>query len=156
MELHDSIIDRLNTQYLALPKIIKEVSEKMLDREPEPGKWSIRQNLAHITGYHHILLERLNKILKEDNPYFSRYDVEQDPEFKKWDSFSAKALLKHLRDNRETMNAFLFNLTAEELVKKGTHEKFGTMNVVQWIEFFLLHEAHHIYTIFKISRQFNT
>ncbi|MGD8307736.1 MAG: DinB family protein, partial [Ignavibacteria bacterium] len=62
----------------------------------------------------------------------------------------------HLDENRQAMNTFLYNLTPEQLNRKGTHQKFGTMNVIQWIEFFLLHEAHHIYTIFKITRQFNT
>ncbi|MGD8306965.1 MAG: DinB family protein, partial [Ignavibacteria bacterium] len=65
MLLHESILDRLKSQHLAISKIIKDVDVDLLNKSPEPGKWSIRENLAHITGYHHVFLERLNKILND-------------------------------------------------------------------------------------------
>lgn len=154
MELYQSIIERLNTQHLSIEEIIKNLDESTSTRQPSPGKWSIHENLAHITGYHHVLLQRLNTILKEENPFFKRYSPDSDPEFKKWCEFKVNELLKHLVDNRYAMNTFIFNLTPKELERNGKHQKFGKMNIVEWIEFFLLHEAHHIYTIFKLSRQF--
>jgi uncharacterized damage-inducible protein DinB len=154
MELYDSIIDRLNSQHLSVAVIIQNLDEDSLNKPAEAGKWSIRENLAHITGYHHTFLERVNKILEESIPYFKRYNTNDDPDYRKWHDFSTKELLRHLEECRQNMNTYLFNLTSNELSKTGTHQNFGTMNIIEWIEFFLLHEAHHIYTIFKISRQF--
>lgn len=153
MELYNSLVDRLNNQHLCISEIIKNLDANSLTTKPSAEKWSIHENLAHITSYHHVLLQRLNKILKEENPFFPRYNPDSDPELTKWLDFNVAELLKHLADNRISMNTFILNLTPKELNRTGTHKKFGTMNIVEWIEFFLLHEAHHIYTIFKISRQ---
>jgi hypothetical protein len=32
------------------------------------------------------------------------------------------------------------------LSRKGFHPSFGALTIPQWLEFFLLHEAHHLYT----------
>ena len=36
------------------------------------------------------------------------------------------------------------------LGKTGVHPKFGLLTVTGWTEFFLLHEAHHLYTLFML------
>jgi hypothetical protein len=38
-----------------------------------------------------------------------------------------------------------------DLDKTGHHPVFGEMNLIQWLNFFLLHEAHHLFTIFKLA-----
>ena len=65
---------------------------------------------------------------------------------------SKEELLSILEVNRSEIIDYIRELKDTDIVKTGTHQKFGKMNIVQWIEFFLLHEAHHIYTIFKLSR----
>ena len=42
------------------------------------------------------------------------------------------------------------NLTPAELLKTGVHKKYGVLTITEWTEFFLLHEAHHIFTIFQL------
>jgi hypothetical protein len=39
------------------------------------------------------------------------------------------------------------------LQRIGRHARYGRLTVVQWVEFFLLHEAHHLYTIFMIVQE---
>jgi len=152
MKLYPSIKERLNTQHLATKELIRNLDDEIINKEPEPGKWSIHENLTHIVSYHQILLNRLEEIIKSDNPYFERYKTEDDPNFIKWKDFKTEELLINLEEEREKVTDFIFGLKEEELQKKGTHQKFGTMNMLEWIEFFLLHEAYHIYTIFKLSR----
>jgi len=147
MRLYPSIKDRLNTQHLTIKELIKN-----LNKEPEPGKWSIHENLAHIVSYHQILLNRMEKIIKSDNPYFDRYKSDDDPNFIRWQNIKTEELLINLEEERKKVIDVIYQSNEEELQMKGTHQKFGTMDIVEWIEFFLLHEAHHIYTIFKISR----
>ncbi len=44
----------------------------------------------------------------------------------------------------------IFSLKDDELRRIGIHLAFGEMTVVMWVNFFLLHEAHHLFTIFKL------
>jgi len=152
MEIYTSIKDRLNTQHLAIKELIKNLDEEFINRRPNTGKWSIQENLVHIVSYHQIFLQRMNKIIKSDNPYFDRYKSENDANFNKLQKLISGELLIHLEEERKKVTDFIFKLNKSELQRPGTHQKFGVMNVVEWIEFFLLHEAHHIYTIFKLSR----
>ena len=152
MEIYPSIKDRLNSQHLAIKELIKNLDEDAINTSAEPGKWSIQENLVHIVSYHQVLLMRLDMIIKTDNPYFDRYTSEGDANFDKMKKLLSVELLNRLEEERKNVTDLIFKLDENELQKSGTHQKFGAMNVVEWIEFFLLHEAHHIYTIFKLSR----
>jgi hypothetical protein len=50
-----------------------------------------------------------------------------------------------LGERREALIAWARGLTEEELGRTGIHAKFGPMDVPRWLEFFLVHEAHHLY-----------
>ncbi|MFB3057050.1 MAG: DinB family protein [Ignavibacteriaceae bacterium] len=152
MEIYPSIKDRLNSQHLAIKELIKNLDEEFINRRPETGKWSIQENLVHIVSYHQVFLKRIDKIIKNDNPYFERYRAEDDVNFNKLQKLISEELLILLEEERNKVTDLVFKLNINELQKPGTHQKFGVMNVVEWIEFFLLHEAYHIYTIFKLSK----
>ena len=152
MEIYTSIKDRLNSQHLSIKELIKDLDEEFINRRHHAGKWSIQENLVHIVSYHQVFLQRMDKIIKSDNPYFDRYKSDGDSKFSRLQKLTFEELLIHLEEERKKVTDFIFKLNKSELQKTGTHQKFGIMNVVEWIEFFLFHEAYHIYTIFRISR----
>ena len=152
MKLYTSIADRLRSQHLTIHELIKGLDEEAISKKPSEEKWSIHDNIAHIALYHVKFLNRLELIKNEEELFFERYKPEEDPDFAVWQIMSTEELLNKLEENRKRVIDYIEQLSESELEKTATHQKFGRMNVVQWIEFFLLHEAHHIYTIFKLSR----
>ena len=54
---------------------------------------------------------------------------------------------------RRELISKILSLNEEMLQRTGSHPLFGNMNIVQWINFFLLHEAHHLFTIFKLGAE---
>jgi len=94
----------------------------------------------------------LKLILNGKEKNFKRYNPDEDPEYIEWRKMSKEELLSKLEENRSKVIDYIDELKDSDLEKTGTHQKFGKMNIVQWIKFFLLHEAHHIYTIFKLAR----
>jgi uncharacterized damage-inducible protein DinB len=152
MELYPTIIDRLKIQHLVIPELVKDLDDELINKHPEKDKWSIKDNIAHIAYYHLRFLSRMELILKEKKKFFQRYNPDLDIDFIEWRKMSKEELLMKLEENRNNVIEYIENLKDEDLEKTGIHEKFGEMKIVQWIEFFLLHEAHHIFTIFKLSR----
>jgi uncharacterized damage-inducible protein DinB len=126
--------------------------ERILE-PPISGKWSAHQNLAHLGRYHEIFLERIEQILKETNPVFVRYRAEEDPQWEAWRSLGYKEAAGKLAYLREMLVARLKSLSAEEYARTGTHPKFGEMPLTLWLEFFLVHEAHHLYTVLQLVRR---
>jgi len=151
MKLYPTLLDRLNSQHESIPIIISEISKERLLKNPLPGKWNIHDNIAHLAKYQPVFIDRVNKILNDDEPLFTRYKAEDDPEFEQWRSFSTDKLLKQLDTDRKKIYSLIINLNETELNKIGVHKKYGRLNIIQWTEFFLLHEAHHIFTIFQLA-----
>ena len=51
--------------------------------------------------------------------------------------------------------ARLRSLSEEDFQRTGIHPKFGEMNLSLWLEFFLVHEAHHLYVVLQLVRRRN-
>ena len=152
MKIYSAITDRLKNQHHIIHELIKDLDNKLIDRQPAKDKWSIKDNIAHIAFYHLKFLSRMELILSGKENIFKRYNPDEDPDFIEWRQMNKEELLSRLETNRKKVIDFIGELKGTDLEKTGIHQNFGKMNIVQWIEFFLLHEAHHIYTIFRLAR----
>lgn len=152
MPLPKPTLDRLKNQHEVVGILISGLSEAELNFRPIPDKWSIHENIAHLTCYQPKVIARTEKILVEDNPSFDSYIPEADSNFPQFVSMSVEKLLANLKSNRIELVKLVSKLTDEQLKRTGTHAKFGKMKIIEWTEFFLLHEAHHLHTIFKLIR----
>ena len=149
--LYASAKERLFTQHLSISEIIKTIPEEKLYLHPIAGKWSIHDNIAHLARYQLVFRERLDRILKTPEHYIERYIAENDPGFTEWQQKKTPEVMGQLQSERNLLIQFLVALNNSDLDKSGQHEKFGILKIPEWTEFFLLHEAHHIYTIFQLA-----
>jgi hypothetical protein len=152
MEIYTSLTTRLKCQHQAIPHLIRSVKQERLFYREFSEKWSIHDNIAHLARYQPVFTQRIQTMLEENNPCFERYTADTDHEFETWRKRTTTELLMTLEEDRQKMIAFLASLKKEQLTRTGEHKKFGTMTIVQWTEFFLLHEAHHLFTIFKLAQ----
>jgi uncharacterized damage-inducible protein DinB len=150
--LRESQVCRLRNQHAVISEIIRNNSLADLHRVVHAGKWTPHDNVAHIARYQPIFLERLRRILDSERPEFLRYSAEADPEFDSWRKLEAPELIRRMHADRTDIIEFLAKLTEHDLERTGIHPKFGEMNVEEWTEFFLLHEAHHLFTIFQLVK----
>jgi hypothetical protein len=141
-----SLLSRLETQLEALDAILRRATPITVEARPRPEEWSARENLAHLARHHAIFLERLRRLLNEDRPPLGRYRAEEDPEWPAWATLPMDEVLGRLRTLRAELVALVRSLSAREAARTGLHPTFGEMDVAGWLHFFLLHEAHHLYT----------
>jgi hypothetical protein len=152
MELYPSLVDRLKTQHEALPIIIANTNKSAMELNPAPGKWSIKDNIAHLAKYQPLFIERMHKIMDDDGLAFERYSADLDPEFPTWQIRETEELLIQISSDRKLIQALITGLQPEQLSRTGIHPKYGKLTIVDWTEFFLLHEAHHLFTVFQLVR----
>jgi uncharacterized damage-inducible protein DinB len=145
---------RLKNQLDCLPILLQGLKDGALDNQPVPGKWSARQNLAHLARYHQIFLERVERILAEDRPVLLRYAAEEDTDWPHWTTLPSGEVLSRLARLRAQLVERVDGLSSDELARTGVHSRFGEMTLVEWLEFFLLHEGHHLMLVLQRSRQF--
>jgi len=150
---HSQRLQRCETQLQDFLSVtLNGVSMETLSAKPIAGKWSAHEQLAHLARYHQIFLQRIDRILTEDAPEFLRYRAEDDPEWPAWRGLPTPQLLVRVSSMRAKLMARLQSLSEEDFARTGVHPKFGAMGLSLWLEFFLVHEAHHLYVMLQLVR----
>lgn len=108
------------------------------------------ENIAHLGRYNEIFFERMQIINNNNNPTIERYKADDDPGFTEWCSKPFDLAIADFYASRERLLNFFNSLSDEQLKRTGTHSAFGELTTEQSLQFFLLHEAHHFFTIFKL------
>ena len=153
MALPSTSAVRLQTQLDCLPILLTGIRDDALDHKPASSKWSARENLAHLARYHEGFLERFQRIRTENQPLLPRYRAEEDPEWPRWNVLPAQEVLSRLQTLRAQLLQPMAQLTDSDWSRTGLHSRFGPMTLVQWLEFFLLHEAHHLLAVLQRVRE---
>ncbi len=145
MALPESLAGRLASQLESLKLVLGNATPAALKTRPKSGKWSAHENLAHLVQHHHATMGRIRRILAEDSPQLPSYSAEKDPDWPAVSAASTEEILRKLRVARREMIALTTGLSPEQCSRTGIHPAFGPMTVAQWLDFFLIHEAHHLY-----------
>ncbi len=151
MPIPSSVTTRLEYQHKSLLDIIEGLSDEEIRLQVVPGKWSIFENIVHLQTYQHTFIDRVKRLLSEDNPVFSTYTAEADPLFHDNLARSSREVIQDLLSTRKELASGIISFKDEDFLKTATHPRYGKMNLTLWLNFFLLHEAHHLFTIFKLS-----
>lgn len=149
--MYISLTERLKNQHTAIIAIAAELDEERLTYHPAPGKWNIHDNIAHLARYQPVFTERAHQILITDSPVFQRYNADEDSGFNQLQTSPLTELLNKITTDRDSIFQLITGLPPEKLARKGVHPKYGNLTLLEWTEFFLLHEAHHLFTIFQLA-----
>lgn len=153
MQIPSSVSTRLQYQHKSLVDMIDGLSDEQVRRHINPGKWSIFENIVHLQTYQHTFITRIKQILEGNNPTFPRYTAEGDPAFEENCTKTSREIMQDMITTRKQMTAEILLFRESDYTKIGTHPLYGQLNLVQWLHFFLLHEAHHLFTIFKLAAE---
>jgi hypothetical protein len=153
MPLSSSLLTRLEHQHETTSELTRGLTEEQLKQHLNPGKWSAFEHIAHLAAYQPTFLQRMRLIEQTENSSFDRYVAEKDPVFNEYLLYSLKELLENLAAQRFLIRKYIGQLRETSLRRRGRHPKYGYMSANQWIEFFLLHEAHHLFAIFMLTSE---
>jgi len=153
MSVPEFLAARLGTQLESLRLVLGNATPAALKTRPKSGKWSAHENLAHLVRHHRVTMDRLRRILDEDSPPLPGYSAEKDPEWPAMVEMSTDEVVKTLLATRQEMIALTGGLSPAQLSRIGIHPAFGPMTLAQWLDFFLIHEAHHLYVAMTLARR---
>jgi len=115
-----------------------------LTAKPGPGKWSIQELVIHLTDSDSIAIDRMKRILTEDNP----------PLFYANETAYVERLFSHDQSVEDALTLFdvgrrqfarvLRNLPDEAFERRGTHNKRGVMTVGSMVRDYIGHVDHHL------------
>ena len=145
--LSPSTLLRLETQPAVIPLLLHGATSEAITAHPASGQWSAHENLAHLARHQTVFLGRLRRILGESAPQLERYRAEEDSAWLEWSCLSTEEVLSRRQAGRAAFLRLGKALSHADTSRVGIHSLLGDMSLALWVEFFLLHEAHHLYVV---------
>ena len=114
-----------------------------MDFVPQPGQWSIRQIVAHLSDAEIVATMRLRQIIAEQNPRLEAWD--QDGWAKNLDYAKRKPSqsLETFRRIRAENYELVKDLPESTFERKGNHTERGPITLLQLVRLMAEHAENH-------------
>ncbi|GIW29272.1 MAG: hypothetical protein KatS3mg070_2635 [Meiothermus sp.] len=151
--MNNTLLARFELSLAGLPQILGQATSEQLRQRSLPDKWSAHENFAHLAHFTLVTQDRMARILQEETPLIERLKPDTEPAFLLLVERSPEEVLNQLKELRAQLNQQVAALSEAQLERIGIHSAAGPMLLREWLELFLVHEAHHLYLAFWRIRE---
>jgi uncharacterized damage-inducible protein DinB len=124
-------------------ELLRSIPEEKASFRYEPGKWSIKQIVGHITDHERIMLYRALRFSRNDKTQLPGYDQDLLVNNSRFDDLSFDDLVTDFQNVRAASNSFIRSLSEEQLQLKGTAWKYE-LTVEEFLKATIGHQLHHM------------
>jgi uncharacterized damage-inducible protein DinB len=131
-----------------LERMLGRLSTEQIENRPAPGKWSVREIMAHLADCELAFGFRLRQgaaCVEMIQPF------DQDDWARNYGAYDFAAATKTYRALRAWNLAFIRSLTDEQKQTQVTHPERGTMAVWTIVETMAGHDLHHLASLEKLA-----
>ncbi len=128
----------------ALRKLLKGLTEKQLSRRPAPGKWSIKEIVAHLADGEVILGSRYRLVAAHERPAIAAYDQDLFVERLGADAASTEELVADFEMARAVNLGLLVRLPDEAFARVGIHSERGEESLGTMVAMYAGHDRVHL------------
>jgi hypothetical protein len=108
-----------------------------------PGKWTIRQIVAHLADAELVGAHRFRQVIAEDNPTLIAYDQDAWVHRLDYARRKPKQSLETFRRIRAENHELLKSLPPEAFARAGNHSQNGRVTLAQMLEGYAQHAESH-------------
>ena len=143
-------IDVLRNSPQVIQQMIAGIDEAVLATPESPGKWSVRQVIAHLTDSELVVGWRVRMILATDAPDIIGVDQDIWAERMRYNDIAAKVSLATFTALRGWNLLIYDNATPQQLQRFGVHSERGEESVAHIIRLYAGHDILHQRQIARI------
>ena len=127
-----------------LREAVAGLTREDLTARPGPGKWSILELVLHLTDSDAISIDRMKRMLTEDNPPLLYADESAYVERLCSHEQSLEDALTLFEVGRRQFARVLRALPDEAFDRRGTHNRRGTVTVGAMVKDYIEHVDYHL------------
>ncbi len=127
-----------------LREAVAGLTREDLTARPGPGKWSILELVLHLTDSDAISIDRMKRMLTEDNPPLLYADESAYVERLCSHEQSLEDALTLFEVGRRQFARVLRLLPDEAFARQGTHNRRGTVRVGDMVKDYVEHVTYHL------------
>ena len=136
------VLDIMRATPAALQSLTAGLTVDAMDTPPAPGKWSVREILAHLADCELVFGFRLRQTLEKPGSVVTPFD--QDVWATRYRAYSAADALRTFVAVREWNLALLTAVTKPEYASTVSHPERGEMSLQMQLEMIAGHDLNHV------------
>ena len=134
--------------YVAGPQQLREAIQGMtpeqLNAQPISGKWSTRQVVCHIADFEPVYVDRLKRVLAQDEPTLFGGDPDLFAAKLSYDARDLEEELRLIEACRNHMTRILRTLKPQDFARRGIHSERGPLTLTDFLSSVAGHIPHHL------------
>jgi uncharacterized damage-inducible protein DinB len=143
-------IERLRGTVPRLEALVLDVNDADAHRQVE-GKWSIAQNIGHLSDVEELWQERLDDLKKGKKTYSPAVGARFQELAKRHQASPIKEIIRELKDRRSLLVDALAKASPELQQASAFHERLQVpMRLVDCAQFYSEHDDHHLLRIRRL------
>ncbi len=123
---------------------VQGLTREELQARPGPGKWSIQEVVIHLVDSDEIAIDRMKRILTEDNPSLLYADETSYIDKLHPHEHDLEDALTVFEINRRQFGRVLRKLPDEAFSRSGTHNRRGPVTVAYMLQSYVKHIDDHL------------
>ncbi len=127
-----------------LRKLLKGLTEKQLSRRPAPGKWSIKEIVAHLADGEVVTGSRYRFIAAHERPAIASYDQDLFVEKLGVANATTEELVADFEMARAVNLGLLVRLPDEAFARVGIHSERGEESIDTIVRLYAGHDRVHL------------
>jgi hypothetical protein len=140
-------LDLLECAPTLIRSLVSEIPPRLLKTRPAPDKWSIHEHVVHLADLHPLFHERLDLILREENPQVPGYSPGKEEQEGALLERNLGEALAAFCDDRANLLKRLGTLQPDQWHRTGVHPHFAPYSVLLMFRHLALHDQLHAYRI---------
>lgn len=140
------------------PELLAVVTTGVFGEEEDfvtaPGKWSVRQIIAHLADAELVGAHRMRQVIAEENPTLIAYNQDDWTANLDYSRRKPKTSLETFRRIRAENHELLKGLDEAAYARVGNHTENGTMTLRQLVEGYANHAESHARQLQEIREQY--
>jgi predicted alpha/beta superfamily hydrolase len=142
-----AVLEALESSPALLIPLIYEVPEPVRKRRPRPGKWSAHEHFCHLAIQHPPMMERLERMLTEENPLLVPLSPSPEEEAGALLTLDLEEAAGRFVRERADLVARLRSLPPETWERRGEHPDIEGYTVFRLARQMVLHDMLHGFRI---------
>ena len=138
-----TLLERFRRGPEVLAVVLTGVFGEEEDFAPAPGKWSIRQIIAHLADAEMVMAHRFRQVIAEKNPTIVAFDQDAWAQNLDYTRRKPKQSLETFRRVRAENYELLKDLPESAYARAGNHTERGPLTLLQIVEGAAQHAESH-------------
>ncbi|MCL4512001.1 MAG: DinB family protein [Bacteroidetes bacterium] len=132
---------------------VNGLSDAELNKRLAPKKWSIRQQVHHLADAEVNFVQRMKKIIAEENPLITPFDQDKWAAKFSYDKSPVEGSVALFYTLRASMVPVLKKLSDKDFMRTGVHAENGKVTLFDILEHAVEHTEHHFKMIEKSKKK---